>query len=66
MLLARVQFIIVIGKKIFDGTKRFEYRKTIFKESDVQSVVVYATQSIGKVIGEFKIKSIIEDTPSII
>lgn len=53
-------------EKIFAGTKKFEYRKTIFKDTSVQSIVVYATRPIGKVIGEFRIKSIIEDNPSII
>lgn len=54
------------AKKIFNGTKKFEYRKTIFKDNNVQAVVVYATRPVGKVIGEFRIKSVIEDTPTII
>ncbi|WP_041668514.1 ASCH domain-containing protein [Acetobacterium woodii] len=49
-------------RKIVDGSKKFEYRKQIFKES-VETVVIYATKPVGKIIGEFKIKAIIKDKP---
>ncbi|NLK94697.1 MAG: ASCH domain-containing protein [Clostridiales bacterium] len=49
--------------KIFDGKKKFEYRKSLFKRSDIDTVIVYATKPIGKIIGEFEIGEIIEDTP---
>lgn len=51
------------AKRIFDGEKKYEYRTSVFKRNDVESVVVYATKPIGKVIGEFKIDEIIEDDP---
>ncbi|MGB0376088.1 MAG: hypothetical protein ACPGC5_02710 [Flavobacteriaceae bacterium] len=44
--------------KIFDGTKKFEFRKAIFKDSNVKSVIVYASSPIQKVIGEFEIGKI--------
>lgn len=50
-------------KKIFDGSKKYEYRKVIFKNPNVESVVVYATKPLGKVVGEFSIEKIIYDTP---
>lgn len=47
--------------KIFDGTKKYEFRKAIFKNSDVHKVVVYASSPIQKVIGEFAIADILND-----
>lgn len=43
------------------GSKRFEYRKKVFKRSDVSSIVVYATKPYGRVVGEFEIAGIIEE-----
>jgi len=51
------------AEKILNGSKRFEYRKSIFKNKEVETVVIYATMPIGKVIGEFKIDGIIEKEP---
>ncbi len=50
-------------EKILDGTKKFEFRKGIFKNNNVKSVVIYATMPVGLIIGEFDIKNIIEDEP---
>ena len=47
--------------KIFDGTKKFEFRRSIFKNKDVHTVLVYASSPIQRVIGEFRIKRIIND-----
>lgn len=41
--------------KIFDGSKKFEFRKVIFKNTSVKSVIVYASSPVQKVIGEFEI-----------
>lgn len=51
-------------EEIINGHKRFEYRKSIFKRSDVSTVVVYATKPYGKVVGEFEIETIIQDRPA--
>jgi predicted transcriptional regulator len=45
--------------KIFDGTKKYEFRKSIFKRDDVDTVVVYASSPMQQVIGEFEIKKIL-------
>lgn len=45
--------------KIFDGTKKFEFRKSIFKREGIDSVIVYASYPVQEVIGEFKIKQIL-------
>ncbi len=47
--------------KIFDGTKRYEFRRSLFKNKDVKSVVVYASAPVSKVIGEFEIDRILYD-----
>ncbi len=45
--------------KIFNGTKTFEFRRSLFKNKKVKTVVVYASSPVQKVIGEFEIDSII-------
>lgn len=49
--------------KILSGEKKFEFRKSIFKREGIQTVVIYATMPVGKVIGEFEIKNILSDEP---
>lgn len=53
-------------KKIFSGEKRYEFRKVIFKNKNVNGVVIYASSPISKVVGEFTVDHIIEDTPQTI
>ena len=45
--------------KIFDGTKKYEFRKSIFKRKDIRKVVVYASSPVQQVIGEFDIEDIL-------
>ena len=47
--------------KIFDGSKKFEFRKAIFKKTNVKSIIVYASSPVQKVIGEFEIGKIFND-----
>lgn len=49
-------------EEIMNGSKKFEYRKRIFKK-DVEAVIIYSTMPVGKIVGEFKIERIINDTP---
>lgn len=49
--------------EIFNGNKKFEYRKSIFKRKGIKSVVIYATMPIGKIVGEFDIEEILEEHP---
>lgn len=49
------------AEKIFDGSKRFEFRRSIFKNKHVKTVVVYASSPMQKVVGEFEIEHIIYD-----
>lgn len=52
------------AEKILNGTKRYEYRKAIFRDASVRTVVIYATMPVGKVIGEFEVGGFVRGTPS--
>ncbi|RKP47854.1 ASCH domain-containing protein [Cohnella endophytica] len=52
------------ANKIFSGEKRYEYRKNIFKKKNIDSILVYSTKPVGKIIGEIYIDEIIEDEPN--
>lgn len=60
LLSIRPEFV----ESIKTGNKKFEYRKNIFKNTEVNSIVLYATKPFGKVVGEFSIEDIIEDNPA--
>lgn len=45
--------------KIFEGSKKYEFRKIIFKRKDIEKVIVYASSPVQKVIGEFEIADIL-------
>lgn len=49
--------------KIFNGTKRYEYRRILFKRPEVKTIIVYASNPVKKVIGEFDIENILHDEP---
>lgn len=51
------------AEAIFAGSKKFEFRRVLFKEH-VDEIVVYATMPVGRVIGSFKIEKIYKDVPS--
>ena len=52
--------------KIFEGTKKYEFRKVIFKNPDIKTVVVYASSPVQQVIGEFDIDEIYSSEPDTI
>ena len=47
------------AEKIFNGTKKYEFRRTVFKDPSVKTIVVYASSPVQKVIGEFEIEFIL-------
>lgn len=49
--------------KIFNHTKKYEYRKVMFSP-DVKKVYVYASDPISKIIGYFTIEDILQGSPS--
>ena len=48
---------------ILNGSKRYEYRKSIPQRYDIQRVYIYATKPICRIVGEFTLDGIICDTP---
>lgn len=48
--------------KIFDGSKKYEYRTRI-PTRKIDSIVIYCTHPIRKIVGEVLIEKIIQDTP---
>lgn len=51
------------AQRILDGTKRFEFRRRVHRDPRVHTVVIYATMPVGKVLGEFSIKSVHSEHP---
>jgi predicted transcriptional regulator len=49
------------ANKIFAGEKKYEFRRSLFRNTFVRTVVVYASSPIKKVIGEFEIEKIINE-----
>ncbi len=47
---------------ILNGSKKFEFRKTKCKEK-IDSIIIYSTSPIMKVVAEVEVKDVIEDTP---
>jgi predicted transcriptional regulator len=52
--------------KIFDGSKKYEYRRTIFKNQKINTIIVYASDPIKQIIGEFEIEDILYDEPQVL
>lgn len=53
-------------EKIFAGTKKYEFRKSLFKKSEVKYVVIYASAPIKRVVGEFEIDDILSDDVDVV
>ncbi|TXR54406.1 ASCH domain-containing protein [Reinekea thalattae] len=53
-------------ERIFSGEKKFEYRKSIFKRNDIKKIVIYSTMPEGKIVGEFSIEQIHDNSPELI
>jgi predicted transcriptional regulator len=58
ILSIRPQFV----EEIFSGSKKFEYRKNIFKRP-VEKVYIYASAPVSRIVGEFEVAEILESTP---
>lgn len=46
-------------EKIFDGSKKYEFRRSIFKRRGIKTVIIYASSPVKRIVGEFQIKEII-------
>ncbi len=54
------------AKAILDGLKKYEFRKSIFKNRDIGTVYIYTTRPIQRIEGLFTIGSIHEGRPKIL
>ena len=53
-------------ERIFDGSKKYEYRKMLFKRNDINVVVIYASAPVKRVVGEFRIKYIFSESVDVL
>mgnify|MGYP000574977599 CR=1 FL=1 len=52
------------AEKILSGEKRYEFRKTRFRDpSSVGKIYLYSSSPIQRIVGQFTLGSIIEDKP---
>lgn len=51
------------AEKIFNGTKKVEFRRCIFKSDKITSIIVYASSPVQKIIGEFEIDEVLTGSP---
>lgn len=49
-------------ENIFNGSKKYEYRKIKCKQ-DVNKIIIYSTAPVMKVVGEAQVEEILEDSP---
>lgn len=49
--------------KIFELNKRFEYRKRIFKNQNIDSIFIYATSPYSAILGSFRFDGYLVGTP---
>jgi type I restriction enzyme, S subunit len=54
------------AESIIAGLKKYEFRKILFKKKHINTVYVYATSPVKKIVGAFQIGDIIEDRPVIL
>ena len=52
-------------EKIFNNTKRYEYRKRTCKEN-IDKIIVYSSSPVKKIVGELIIKQVLYDDKDII
>jgi type I restriction enzyme S subunit len=51
------------AESIIAGLKKYEFRKILFRKKHINTVYVYATSPVKKIVGAFRIGDIIEDQP---
>lgn len=50
-------------ERIVSGSKKYEFRRTIFKSTNVNEIYIYSTSPVQKIIGTITIEEIIKDSP---
>ena len=59
LLSVKPQFVDLIAS----GVKRFEYRRVLYRRSDIKRIVVYASSPICRIVGEIEVGDLLTDTP---
>jgi predicted transcriptional regulator len=52
--------------KILCGSKKYEFRKIIFKNEGIREIVIYSSSPMKRIVGTCVISSVIEDRPMIL
>jgi len=48
---------------IASGKKQYEFRKSLFRNRNIGKVYIYATRPVGRIVGSFRVGTILEDHP---
>jgi predicted transcriptional regulator len=54
------------AEAILSGEKQVEFRRVIFKRSEIKEVVIYATHPIQRVVGRFEIDEVLAAKPDVL
>lgn len=49
---------------ILRGEKRYEFRKTLFKRTDIDRILIYSSSPVKKIVGSFEVGKIVEGKPT--
>ena len=50
-------------KSILEGEKRYQFRKTIFKNREINRIYIYSSSPVKKIVASFEVGSIFENHP---
>ena len=50
-------------KSIIKGEKRYEFRRAMFKNREINRIYIYSSSPVKKIVGTFEIGGILEDHP---
>jgi len=48
---------------IMDGRKKYEFRKSIFKQNKIEVIYIYSTSPVQRIVGSFKVGRVYSGTP---
>ena len=49
--------------EIFNGSKKYEFRKALYKRRDLKTIVVYSSSPVCRLVGEIEVEEILCDNP---
>jgi predicted transcriptional regulator len=53
-------------ERIFEGEKKYEYRKIMFANGNVKNIFVYASTPVKKIVGRIEIDEVLCEAPSML